>query len=605
MNLQLLFSSPTSCARFFRAGVNTCIFVVFSAIVLLFSSQPVFAAPITRTDPATAIYDDRAVLNGYIDPQHESDIYHWFEWGLSSSLGNETPRRWHGINPTSYGWFIQNLLPQRTYYFRSVAQYSSGTIRGEIRTFTTLPGPQGSGPEVRTESATAVTLTSAGLRGYVDPQGRSGVTRWFEWGGTSALGVSTGSENHGSSASSYTAFISGLQPGTTYYYRAMAEQAGQRVVGGTLSFRTLGTVPVTPTPQPSPVPQPTPSPTPNTGSSTAFPIVGTRLATGIGDTSTLLNGSVSSTGFAAMESWFEWGTTSALGRITEHRNLGFVQTTEFSAALSGLAPDTVYYFRAAAENPAGRAFGSVFSFRTSPPQFSRSVAAVGAALPQARSTAAVTGRRSVLLAKRVENETLPSCEIAHCIAAVSGHKVRYTLTAENNGTVRLRDVVITDVLSDYLEFVGASSNGTYHAEHHEIRWDLGDLEPDALRTVTVEVRAGSVSAYATVVNIATVAADGVTKSSNETEIRIYPEADAVSAGSEGTIPSADSTTSAPLPAVGAVLPASTGSSVTGWAIIGALVLLATWTGFQIRKQIRRKGLSRMSTGVTDITNERF
>ncbi len=580
--------------------------LLFAIALVAISCETVFAAaPEVRTDFATAVYDDRAVLNGYVDPNEQSDTTHWFEWGLSSSLGNVTARRWHGINSANYSWFVQNLLPQRTYYFRAVAEYSGGTIRGEIRTFTTLPGSQGSGPEVRTESATAVTLTSSGLRGFIDPKGRSGVTGWFEWGGTTALGNSTGVENHSSSASSFTAFISGLQPGTTYYYRALAEQGGQRVIGATLNFRTQGTAPIPLSPQPSPTPQPVPTPTPTPGTPVTVPTVITKLATGIGDTSTLLNGSVSSVSAAATESWFEWGPTPALGRLTQRRNHGFVQGAEFSVALSGLAPNTVYYFRAVAENPAGRAFGSVFSFRTSPSQFPRTIATVGVALLPKPSGAVVSGRRSILLEKRVENETLPNCEVTNCIVAVSGHKVRYTLTAENSGTVTLEDAIITDTLSKHLEFIVASAGGTYDAVRHEIRWILGDLEPRASRAVTVELRARAVSELTTATNVATVTAGGVTKSSNGTEVRIYPlerTEDIVAGGGTST---QNSIMPELLPVTGTAATASAGSSVTGWAVIAALILLATWIGFQIRRQIRQKQRMRISSGVTEITNEEF
>ena len=76
----------------------------------------------------------------------------------------------------------------------------------------------------------------------IDPEG-SPTDAWFEWGESPALGFSTLLEyvDDGISRVEYQRLITGLFCGTTYYYRALAENAsGQSDVGETVSFRTPG-----------------------------------------------------------------------------------------------------------------------------------------------------------------------------------------------------------------------------------------------------------------------------------------------------------------------------------------------------------------------------
>ena len=96
-----------------------------------------------------------------------------------------------------------------------------------------------------------------------------------------------------------------------------------------------------------------------------IPQVTTADATDITTSSATLNGSLDSLGgYTSVEVSFEWGTTSgALDQETTAETM--TSTGPFSAGISGLAPDTPYYFRAKATGSV-TVYGDELSFITPP-----------------------------------------------------------------------------------------------------------------------------------------------------------------------------------------------------------------------------------------------
>lgn len=95
----------------------------------------------------------------------------------------------------------------------------------------------------------------------------------------------------------------------------------------------------------------------------ASPTVISTPATGQAHTSAVLNGSYNSNGEPFTDVRFEYGPTSALGSMTS-----YVRKTDpsgsFNHTLTGLSPNTTYYFRAMGANNGGPGFGSMLSFTT-------------------------------------------------------------------------------------------------------------------------------------------------------------------------------------------------------------------------------------------------
>lgn len=108
-------------------------------------------------------------------------------------------------------------------------------------TITSAPPP--SPPSVSTVSASSVGSTSATLNASINPNGQA-TTASFVYGtdptlATGALGTTGETIGNGITSQAFTTGINGLQPGTTYYFRAKASSSGGTVLGGILSFPTL------------------------------------------------------------------------------------------------------------------------------------------------------------------------------------------------------------------------------------------------------------------------------------------------------------------------------------------------------------------------------
>ncbi len=355
---------------------------VYAAVVFL-SCMAVFAFALTAhaalstvvTQPATDIAQTSATLHGHFEETNGVPVAAWFEYGVANNLSFSTDQQ--TVNPpqsasADIAFTLTGLAPNTTYSYRIVAKDSDTPVPGIVLTFTTAGGQTGpTVPTVLTNAATGVTQNSASLSASISPSG-SGTSAWFEWGTNVVLGNTTSVQQLGSGTASVSlmAGLSGLSPNTTYYFRAVAQNSAGITNGAILSFTTS----VNPPPS-------------------AAPAVTTAVATNVSQTSLTLNGSATPNG-AATNAWFEWGSSYALGNTTGSQSIGSGSSPQsFSATLSGLSPNTTYYFRAVAQNSAGAASGSIFSATT---QFGSSQAAptvwTNAATSVYQSTAALNGQ---------------------------------------------------------------------------------------------------------------------------------------------------------------------------------------------------------------------
>jgi len=115
-----------------------------------------------QTNSATNISNYQATLQGNLAIPYLSNTNSvWFQWGTTSSYGNETFHQ----NQSSGGTFSQNvssLTANTTYHFRAVAQVgSNGTIYGQDMTFYT--SSSGSSNSVLLVSKKVINLTSGNL----------------------------------------------------------------------------------------------------------------------------------------------------------------------------------------------------------------------------------------------------------------------------------------------------------------------------------------------------------------------------------------------------------------------------------------------------------
>jgi hypothetical protein len=158
--------------------------------------------------------------------------------------------------------------------------------RWDGASWTAQPTPDAAA--VATEAATAVTTSSAVLHGSVDPDGATVTACHFEYGTTTAYGSSascTQSVGGGTAPVAASANVSGLSPGTTYYFQLVVTNAGGTTSGGFLDSSSSFT----------------------TGGSGSAVV--TAAASAVTSTSATLNGSVTPNGISVRECYFEYGET--------------------------------------------------------------------------------------------------------------------------------------------------------------------------------------------------------------------------------------------------------------------------------------------------------
>ncbi len=126
----------------------------------------------------------------------------------------------------------------------------------------------------------------------------------------------------------------------------------------------------------------------------AAPVVTTTTGALVSNSTAAVNGRVTPNG-AQTTYWYEYGSTTALGTRTTPQALG----SGFSAItapvfITGLSPNTTYYFRLSARNAYGTVNGDTFTFTTNstpPPQGNAPTTRSSAATSVSRTTANLNG----------------------------------------------------------------------------------------------------------------------------------------------------------------------------------------------------------------------
>jgi hypothetical protein len=199
-----------------------------------------------------------ATLNATVNPENNPTTYR-FEYGMTNSYGSSAPTP-EGSLPASFNEepvavTLTKLTAGTTYHYRVVATDSKGHVATGIdRTFTTQPAVS-----IDSVSVTNVAATSATFEALLNPLGADATYRLEYDTSEYALGgpphgasASEGSLGAGSSDVPISAHVDGLQPGTVYHYRVVAEDVREGIaytVDGpdeTLRTQTVGGGPALP-----------------------------------------------------------------------------------------------------------------------------------------------------------------------------------------------------------------------------------------------------------------------------------------------------------------------------------------------------------------------
>jgi phosphodiesterase/alkaline phosphatase D-like protein len=202
--------------------------------------------PRVSTISASNISQTTATLNATVNPEDEEVTDCHFEYGPSPSYGTSIPCVSSppiGASAVPVTATVNGLNPNSIYYFRIVATSASGTNDGSQDSFTTLPNP----PVVVTNPPISVAHTSATLQGAVDPEGGEVNNCYFEYGTTASFGSTapcSSPPGSGVNPIDVSAELTGIDAGTSYYYRIVAENVGGVSYGAERTFTTPTSAPI-------------------------------------------------------------------------------------------------------------------------------------------------------------------------------------------------------------------------------------------------------------------------------------------------------------------------------------------------------------------------
>jgi phosphodiesterase/alkaline phosphatase D-like protein len=291
-----------------------------------------------NTENATAVTASTSTLNGSFNSDGlETQFY--FEWAKGKPNGkfdHTTPLTNGGAatSSRSVSAELEGLEDYTVYHFRLAAVNSLGTSYGEELVFRTTPP---SVPTITTVDSSAVTNSAVTIGAVITPH--FGETIYsVEYGESTSYGSLKLGESQLPADDHQHAVelvLSGLLPGRTYHYRAVAVNYGGVTRGADLTFTTQDTPRII-----------------STGSSA------------VGRTTAQLVALVSPS-LSMSTVHFEYGMTPAYGAVTAPVLIGGgSEAQSVMREIAGLMPQTTYHFRAVAVNGIGTAESRDQTFTT-------------------------------------------------------------------------------------------------------------------------------------------------------------------------------------------------------------------------------------------------
>ncbi len=205
----------------------------------------------------------------------------------------------------------------------------------------------------------------------------------------------------------------------------------------------------------------------------------TTIASNIGRNSARLNGLGLVNNNVSTNGYFEWGTSQALGSATAPGFIGSSLSSPFYANISGLAPNTTYYFRAVITNQYGVSRGDILSFRT-----------LAAPTITTTTNTNVVYRDRVVVTNVVDKNTINTSNVLGATVSkpslvfltISGNNeiinigntLNYVVTYKNISAQNLKDVVLTVLFPKELGFID-TNRGYFSEENNTVVVNIGDL----------------------------------------------------------------------------------------------------------------------------------
>lgn len=196
--------------------------------------------PTVNTHSVTNITTSEASCGGNVTNSGDSPVtakgvcWSWYQNPTLNDFNTND-----GTGTGSFTSLMISLESNTTYYVRAYATNSAGTAYGTQKTFTTAIAP----PYVNTLNPTAITINTATCAGYCEHNGgfANPVTisaRGLCWSTSPNPTIVDSHSSNGTGEGSFTAQLTGLSQGTTYYVRAYATNEGGTAYGPQKTFTT-------------------------------------------------------------------------------------------------------------------------------------------------------------------------------------------------------------------------------------------------------------------------------------------------------------------------------------------------------------------------------
>jgi len=230
---------------------------------------------------------------------------------------------------------ITDLTSQTKFFYRAYAINQCGIAYGETKTFTTLNNGM---PKIITIAPYNISIYSATCAGTVTDDCGSFVSNRGICYSTSQNPTTTNSLiSSGNGIGTFSANMSGLLAGKTYYARAYAINAYGTAYGNEVSFTC----------------------------STTIPSITTNSITNLTDVTCTSGGNIVQDGGLSITQKGVCWSTSINPTVSNSRTNDGSGINSFISNVSGLNGSIIYYLRAYATNSLGTAYGNQVSFATS------------------------------------------------------------------------------------------------------------------------------------------------------------------------------------------------------------------------------------------------
>jgi hypothetical protein len=316
-------------------------------VVYVFEEGEAPEAPVSET--ATAVAPTTAVLHGELNPGSATEqVGYYFAYstgGTCTGGATSTPGEAEG-NHATVSTEVTGLQPSQHYTFCLFAKNRFGATEGSAESLTTLTAS----PSIDGESAPVVHSSGATLQAQINPNNQQ--TKYsFQYStnqaftGASTIEGETTLEGYGDQSATVTITTGVLQANTTYYYRALAENATGSTEGPAASFATL------------PPAQ-----------------IDSESVANVSSTSATLLAEINPLGTDTTY-YFQYGTTDCATSpeactstpTPPGPDIGSAETPQAASVhIQGLQPNTTYHYRVIATNTLGAANGQDRTFTTQP-----------------------------------------------------------------------------------------------------------------------------------------------------------------------------------------------------------------------------------------------